>query len=503
MVDIIEAIRDPNLINDEISPAQEVVLRALYGLEMTRQQVILLNHLRDEHFDDNLGEILWGSPEREDYTPVDYREGTIIVGRRGGKSDKLAANISIYEGCFREHKEYLSRGEEGYVLCLSQTMRTKVVFRYILGKLESSSLLSNMMAGPPKAEEIPLTNGITIACYPCSFKAVRGLTVVACVLDEIAFWNVEGVNPDSEVVATVRPGMATIPYARMIKISSPYIKAGELWNDYSNRDKSEGIFVVRAPTIVLNPTAREYLEREKIRDPINFPREYLGLFAEGSETFLPHAAIKNCIIENRIEQEYRPQFYYKASLDAAFKSDRFTFGIAHRDGDIRKLDVLRGWEGTREKPISLQHVIEEIHGLCQRYRIGLILGDQYCAQPIREALSKKNITFKETLTGGKERRKAYLTLKMLVLQNQIQLLDHKELVRELENLEIRRSSGGNFTVGHPRHGSHSDDFADAVALCVGQLEGGFMHPAEDDTHLRVHDALMQEQVDPLTGYPMA
>ena len=501
MVDIIEAIRDPNLINDNLSDAQEVVLRALYGLSMTRSQAVLLNHLKDEHFDGHLGEILWDMPEREDYTPQDYREGTVIVGRRGGKSDKLASNISIYEACFRDHSKHLSVGEEGYVLCLSQTMRTKVVFRYILGKLENSPILSTMLAGPPKAEEIPLTNGITIACYPCSFKAVRGLTVVACVCDEIAFWNVEGVNPDSEVVATVRPGMATIPYARMIKISSPYIKAGELWNDYSERDNMEGIFVVRASTIVLNPTAREYLEREKKRDPVNFPREYLGLFAEGSETFLPHAAIKGCTVPDRTEIEYRPQFYYKASLDAAFKSDRFTFGIAHRDGDIRKIDVVRGWEGTREKPISLEEVIEEIDSLCKRYRIGLVVGDQYCATPIRESLGRKNITFLETQTGGKERRKAYLTLKMLILQSQVELLDHKETTRELENLEIRRSSGGNFTVGHPRHGSHSDDYSDVVALCVGQLEGGFMHPAEDETHIRAHDALMQGQVDRETGYP--
>src|SRR2546427_13106927 len=66
-----------------------------------------------------------------------------------------------------------------------------------------------------------------------SFRSVRGYTLVAVLADEVAFWrSEESANPDSEILAAVRPGLATIPGSSLLCISSPYARRGMLWQMY-------------------------------------------------------------------------------------------------------------------------------------------------------------------------------------------------------------------------------------------------------------------------------
>ena len=54
---------------------------------------------------------------------------------------------------------------------------------------------------------------------------MRGYTVVAAICDEVAFWRSEdSANPDVEIVAALRPAMATVPEPLLLGISSPYAR---------------------------------------------------------------------------------------------------------------------------------------------------------------------------------------------------------------------------------------------------------------------------------------
>jgi phage terminase large subunit-like protein len=76
-------------------------------------------------------------------------------------------------------------------------------------------------------EGVSLTNNVTIEVATASFRSVRGFTLVAALLDELAFWQSEdSANPDTEVLAAIRPGMATIPNAMLLAASSPYARRG-------------------------------------------------------------------------------------------------------------------------------------------------------------------------------------------------------------------------------------------------------------------------------------
>lgn len=50
--------------------------------------------------------------------------------------------------------------------------------------------------------------------------------------DEVAFWASEyGSNPASEVLAAIRPGLATLR-GQLLVITTPFLKSGPVWDTY-------------------------------------------------------------------------------------------------------------------------------------------------------------------------------------------------------------------------------------------------------------------------------
>ena len=72
------------------------------------------------------------------------------------------------------------------------------------------------------AESINLRNRVSIEIHTASFRSTRGYTIVAALLDELAFWPVDesSAEPDVEVINAIKPGMATVPNAMLLCASS-------------------------------------------------------------------------------------------------------------------------------------------------------------------------------------------------------------------------------------------------------------------------------------------
>ena len=80
------------------------------------------------------------------------------------------------------------------------------------------------------ADTIELTNGFALEVATSRGRSVRGRTVIAAILDEVAFFRDESSsNPDTEVYEALKPATATIDGAMIIGISSPYARRGLLW----------------------------------------------------------------------------------------------------------------------------------------------------------------------------------------------------------------------------------------------------------------------------------
>src|SRR5207253_824297 len=98
----------------------------------------------------------------------------------------------------------------------------RVIKGYISGLLNASELLVGQIAAETR-DAIELTSGIRIEVQTASYRTSRGFTVIGCVVDEGAFLpNDDAAEPDKEILAAIRPAMATVPGALLMFISSPY-----------------------------------------------------------------------------------------------------------------------------------------------------------------------------------------------------------------------------------------------------------------------------------------
>src|SRR5258708_16928281 len=183
---IIEFVTDPQLLGLSTSPAQRTLLKAIYGLPL----------------DDAEHAIFRACTGRESYSGQPFSEVTVIAGARAGKDSRIAAPIVVYEAVFGGHEHRVARGERAVIPLVAQDARAaRIAYGYIRDYLTRSPMLAPLVDGDPLAAEIVLTNGITIMCFPCTLKSLRGWSIPAGVLDELAFFRLEGAaDSDVEIV---------------------------------------------------------------------------------------------------------------------------------------------------------------------------------------------------------------------------------------------------------------------------------------------------------------
>jgi hypothetical protein len=450
-LNITEFITKLNLLNgSELSAAQRAILRATYGLALDQAEL----------------DIFRRATGREIYEPREHNEATVIVGRRGGKTSRIAAIIAAYEA-YRDHN--LPRGERAYVVLIAPvTKQAQIAFSFIRNLILGSPPLKKKVLKICK-NEIDLDNGITIACYPCSQVTIRGFSVVVAVCDEIGFWRdeVTAANPAEEVLNALRPAMATFAKHKLIKISTPYRKEGALWRDYQQRAERDYL-VWQLPSAEMNPTiSSDFLEKERQRDEESFRREYLAEFTDHITGWIGAETLQQCVIESCTERPRVNDAIYAAASDPAFKRDDFAFAVAHRssDGTII-LDHTATWTGTGES-LGYEWVCREIARILRRFELNTLVGDQHCAAIIQQEFLRLGVVSKEVTFGTGTRLDIFGNLKHLLIQRKIQLRNEPDLLRQLRGLEEHKTPRGNIDI-LPSYGT-KDDLAVAVALAAFQL----------------------------------
>ena len=146
-------------------------------------------------------------------------------GRRGGKSFILAS-IAVFVAGFKNWRPYLGPGEVGTVMVVAADRRqARTIMRFALGLLQSVPMLNKQIIGAT-LDSITLKNKVVIDVHTASFRSTRGYSIVAALLDEIAYWPTDDTasDQDVEVINAVKPGMATIPEAMLLCASSPHAR---------------------------------------------------------------------------------------------------------------------------------------------------------------------------------------------------------------------------------------------------------------------------------------
>jgi hypothetical protein len=394
-------------------------------------------------------------------TSAPATEAWLVCGRRSGKSFVLAL-VAVFLACFHDFSRYLTRGERATVMILAADRRqSRVILRYIHGLLTGVPMLKRMIERET-AESFDLSNTITIEVATASFKTVRGYTICAGLLDELAFWPTDDTssNPDDEIISAIRPGMATIPNAMLLCASSPYSRRGALWDAHRKHfaQNNDPILVWQAPTLTMNPTVPQSVIDEAMeRDPVSAAAEFGAEFRRDIEAFVLREAVAACVSSGVFERAPQRNISYIGFADPSGGSaDSMTLAIGHKDYN-RKMIVVDALREARP-PFSPEIVAGEFARLLKSYRVFKITGDRYAGEWPREQFSKFGIRYEAT---AKSKSEMYVDLLPLINSRQIDLLDHTKLVSQLCSLERRTARGGRDSIDHPPQGH--DDLINAVA----------------------------------------
>ena len=390
------------------------------------------------------------------------REVWAICGRRAGKSI-IAALVAVYLTTCREYRGVLAPGERGVFMVIAADRRqARVVRRYISGLLHSTPVLEQLIARETKTE-IVLTTGITIEIHTASFRTVRGYTVVGAVLDELAFFPTDdAADPDREIIAALRPAMATIRGAVLLCLSSPYARRGELYKAHRAHYGRDGrVLVIQAPTWMLNATVpQEIIDRAYAEDEASARAEYGAQFRLDVESFVSREAIDSAVIPGRLELPPVRGERYVGFLDFAGGSgaDSATLAVAHeeeRDGvTVFTLDAVR----EVRPPFSPEQVCAEFASFLRRYGIATATADRWAGQFPVEQMAKYGVTVKPSAKAKSDIYKEFLPL---LNSGNVELLDLPRLLAQVAGLERRVARGGRDSIDHAP-GSH-DDVANAAA----------------------------------------
>jgi hypothetical protein len=465
---IIQFLTDPQLLGLNVSPAQQTLLKSLYGLPLTAEERQLWTQCTG----------------RSSYPGRPFREATVLAGARGGKDSRIAAPVLAYEAVFGGHERYLGKGEFGILPLVAQDARaTRIAFGYLKDAFTRSLLLAALVEDIT-SHEIKLTNRLSSLCFPCTHSSLRGWSNPAAGMSEVAFYRLEGqADSDVEIQASIRRGMLSFPNPKLIKISTPYVKSGLLYQDFRQYygQESLDVLVWQASSMLMNPSLKaERLARERALEGSRYHREYEAMFLDDLDTMFPVAVVEGVIIPHRYELEPRAGVSYLATCDTTGgssgpNSDTFTFTIVHPEGSgdrqIIVQDVLKGWKGG-----DLAGIVSEIATRLRHHRLTEIRGDKYAGAWVRQAFEGEGIRYRE---AEMDKSTAYLEAEPLLTQGRVELLDHPQLIRELTILERRPRPQGRTLVEHP-HGGH-DDYANStclalasVAKLVGQGQFGFL-----------------------------
>jgi len=381
-----------------------------------------------------------------------------IVGRRGGKSF-ISSLTAVFIGCFSSFKQYLNAGEKAAILILARDRdQAKIVFSYVSGILRAVPPLAAMIEAE-RADEIELDNGVIIMVKTSDFRAIRGLTVAAAILDEVAFWDSEGVSPDREVLTALRPATSTIPNAKLIAISTPYSQVGSLYEahrDYYGHD-DEHTLIWQADTHTMNPTIDDcVIQRELERDPEGAGAEWLATFRSDLSAAFSPESLEACTIKGRSELPASPIIEYRGFVDpSGGKADSFTLAIGHKGDEGRLIiDLAREWPS----PFNPKEVTAEIAEVLKGYGVLNVTGDRFAAEwPIAE-FREHGISYEQC---EKNKSELYLAFVPVTNSSGVELLDDKRLLTQLRRLERKRGRAGKDTVDHPPR--LHDDLANSVA----------------------------------------
>jgi hypothetical protein len=455
-VNIIDAMVDPALFGPWFQgPSWDrwrVFLKAKYALKMTAEELAIFRHHTGRST----------PPARP--VPLSLNLG----GRRIGKS-MVAAFEMVFHSAFIDHRPHLAPGEWAVLPVLAcDKIQARVIADYVRAFFGQIPMLQKLVTRET-TETIELAERrVRIEIRPASFRRLRGITAAGAACDEVSFWldAESSANPATEILASLKPAMATIPSATISCTSTPYSKSGVVWDIFR---RSYGVdddrtLVWRGTSLEMNSTLDPSIVTEAFaEDPQAAASEWGAEFRSDISALLDRDLLDSVVYADRRQLPPVPGIAYKGFIDPAGGSgaDSFALAIAHaekrRGARHFVLDLCKEWR----PPFSPIDVVEEATAILRAYDVWSIVSDRWGGDWLRAPFRARGVQVK---LAEQTKSEIYQAFVPLVTSGQVELLDVPRLTGQLAALERRTVRGGRSSVDHPR-GGH-DDLAN---VCAGAL----------------------------------
>jgi len=319
----------------------------------------------------------WWRRELERFLKSGKRRWVLRVGRRGGKSSTICRLMVVVAMC---GEWYVPPGDIATIAVVS------------VDRLEASKRIHTVRAildamgvrYEQRGQEvfIPERN-CSITVKTCSLTGTVGFTSVMIFADEMAKWSVveTGANPAKEVMASLRPSMATQPTAFEVDCSAPW-GDDDLHYELMAQGDTEHQVTGQAATWEANPTITVEQTRELEPDEKEWSRAYAAIpgIAVNADWF--GLALDRAMAGPRCTEPHLPWVRYLLSIDPAFSRDHFGWAVISsrtlppdprqpdRSRRMTRIHAAGAWKIGQQTPTDLAFRVR--NELCVPWGVGLL-----------------------------------------------------------------------------------------------------------------------------------
>lgn len=409
-------------------------------------------------------------------TVVDFygraaRQLVLRVGRRGGKSSTLC-RIAVLESLFGDH--VIPPGDVGVVAIVSVSMREATErLRTIRAILDAFDIGYDRKV----TSEIRLTSRpVVFRIFAATQGAVSGFTAICIICDEVSKWMNEdtGANPAAEVLAAIRPTMATMPHARIFLSSSP-LGMTDAHAEAFALGGTEYQSVAHAETWVAHPAVTEEETHRLEPDVRIWKREYAAI---------PQHAVLGAFDPEDIARAFQPRepgipgHAVMINDVSSGKKDSWTWGVCRFETPVSgdppyiRFMSLDGIHGAFWKTEKGPEVVGRIASIARDSDALTVHGDQREEFMVTGEFGRCGLGYFPHAWTATSKPEAIQVVRRWLREGLLSLPPHEPMRKELLAFEERVTPSGGITFG-ARGGAHDDYVALLVTAAMAHEERFF------------------------------
>lgn len=393
----------------------------------------------------------------------------IGLPRKQGKSS-LLGGVILWELLFANANSpevYCVAGDED---------QAKIVFNKVKKAAKRNPEIKKLSHITKNTIEVEAVEGIFKA-LAADVDSSYGLNPSACVMDEFAtsswdLWTslITGMG--------AREALGEHPIAFLIgtagwDLTSPFYR---LYEQCQKKQADPSTFFYWRNDMPATFTSPKWIEkmRKRLR-PEQFQRFIENKWVQGSGSFVTQEDVSRCLDRSvRPQSKGKPGFSYILACDLGLTKDRSVTTIVHKNKDRVILDSMKVWEGSRDDPVLIGDIEEDIRTSYKRFNLTEIVVDPWQLKGTVEKFKRDGYKIEEFTFSGGNIAKLSSNLYYLIHNGLLRLWDDPDLVGELLSVQATQKSYGT-RIDH-RSGQFSDRVISLGMACLACVQLDIVQP---------------------------